>query len=279
MDETGDCAALQLNVEDGIARVAISDCSVRALNDELCADLIRVCEDLKEDADVSVVIFESNFLDPVEPYGDVRLPVHLQTFAGGYLRFIDVAEVQRLRQLLHCIAGLPQLTIGKLDGLERVGGDKVAMACDVCFAMGGAFSSPQTEILLGYTPSSGTPLFSRHVGSGLVIGAVISADLAGADNSGAKTRAHRIVNASEIDGVVTALAKRVASFPKAIVRSIKRSPYVGEAAHLEDSLLEQKAIPVTSPAEGDGRKGSLPIDAPCRKANRPRCFEAMLHAF
>jgi enoyl-CoA hydratase len=130
-----------------VARVRFrSENGVQILSLEVCDELRKIVRQLKDDADVRVVVFEAEG----------------RTFLAGAdlneLKALDVRLARKFarrgQRLFQRIAGLPAATIAAIHGACAGGGCEMALACDFRIAAAGArIGLPETT--LGLIPGWG----------------------------------------------------------------------------------------------------------------------------
>lgn len=127
-----------------------------------------------------------------------------------------------LGMFLYKLARVPVITMAKVRGRARGGGNELALACDMIFASREKAVFGQFESGTGALPGAGgVQHLARRLGRTRAIEAIVSADDFDADT--AEGWINRALPDTELDGFVERLAKRIAGFPPGGVRVAKRA--------------------------------------------------------
>jgi enoyl-CoA hydratase/carnithine racemase len=111
-------------------------------------------------------------------------------------------------QSLHlAVRSLPQLTIAKLRGRLRGGGNELAMAADLRFAADGETWMSQVESRIGIIPGGGTQLLTRLVGRSRALEVILSGALYDAKTAERYGWINRAVAPDELDATVDHVAR------------------------------------------------------------------------
>ncbi|ROP55911.1 enoyl-CoA hydratase/isomerase family protein [Streptomyces sp. PanSC9] len=129
-----------------------------------------------------------------------------------------------LGMFLYKLAQVPVITIAKVRGRARGGGNELALACDMIFAARENAVFGQFESGTGALPGAGgIQHLTRRLGRTRAIEAVTGADDFDADLAERYGWINRALPDTELDGFVERLAKRIAGFPPAGVRAAKHA--------------------------------------------------------
>ncbi|WP_333763475.1 enoyl-CoA hydratase/isomerase family protein [Streptomyces sp. IBSBF 2390] len=129
-----------------------------------------------------------------------------------------------LGMFLYKLAQVPVITIAKVRGRARGGGNELALACDMIFAARENAVFGQFESGTGAMPGAGgIQHLTRRLGRTRAIEAVTGADDFDADLAARYGWINRALPDTELDGFVERLAKRIAGFPPAGVRAAKHA--------------------------------------------------------
>lgn len=234
---------LKVRVTDGVAFVAIDNPPINLLDTALIADLARFNTDVRDDETIRVVVFESANPEFFIAHGEMRLvvdPGALTEFTTGP----GVDLYQRYRSL-------PQVTIGKVVGRARGGGNEFLLTLDMRFAALGEAWFGQPEVSLGIFPGSGgTQYLPRLSGRARALEVILGADLFDAQTAERYGWINRALPSDELDDYVDRLAIRIASYPSAAVDAARKAVDAATLP-LEDGLETEAELlwPVfTSPA-------------------------------
>jgi enoyl-CoA hydratase/carnithine racemase len=117
---------------------------------------------------------------------------------------------------------LPQVTIAKLAGFARGGGNEFAMALDMRFAAIGTSGQAQPETLMGIMPGGGgTQYMTSLIGRARALELILGAELVGAELAEKYGLVNRALPADELDAYVDALATRIARLRPEIIAAVK----------------------------------------------------------
>jgi len=201
---------LTVRAKEGVAFVAIDNPPINLLDKALIADLDHFNTDVREDDGIRVVVFESANPDFFLAHGDMRLivdPDALAEYAAGS----GIELYQRYRSL-------PQITIGKVTGRARGGGNEFLLTLDMRFAASGRAWFGQPEVSLGIFPGSGgTQHLPRLTGRARALEVILGSDIFDAETAERYGWVNRALPADELDDYVDRLASRIASYPPAAI--------------------------------------------------------------
>ena len=132
------------------------------------------------------------------------------TDPASIVRFVDEANpspLNAMQELHEQLCTLPQVTIAKIAGLARGGGNELLMALDMRFAASGRTGLAQPEVLMGIIPGGGgTQYLTRLVGAPRALEAILGAALFDAELAERYGWINRALPAEELDGFVATLA-------------------------------------------------------------------------
>jgi enoyl-CoA hydratase/carnithine racemase len=116
-----------------------------------------------------------------------------------------------MQSLNLAIATLPQITIAKLRGRLRGGGNEFAMAADLRFAATGETWLSQVESRIGIIPGGGgTQMLTRLVGRARALEIILGGDLYDAKTAERYGWIDLAIAPDQIDEAVDGLARRIA---------------------------------------------------------------------
>jgi enoyl-CoA hydratase/carnithine racemase len=207
---------LTVHVKEGVAFVAIDNPPINLLDKALISDLDRFNTDVRDDDAIRVVVFESANPEFFLAHGDIRLivdPEALVEFATGP----GIELNQRYRSL-------PQVTIGKVAGRARGGGNEFLLALDMRFAATGLAWFGQPEVSLGIFPGGGgTQHLPRLVGRSRALEVILGSDIFDAETAERYGWINRALPADELDDYVARLASRIAAYPLGAVTAARQA--------------------------------------------------------
>jgi enoyl-CoA hydratase/carnithine racemase len=196
--------------------VTISAPPLNLIGPELVGDLVSLIQQAEADEGARVLVFKS--ADP-----------------DYFLAHVDVTRVAEYRETTAKLVGEPSLgllfrylsasrltTIAQIEGRIGGGGSEFALACDMRFAALGRAIFRQIEPALGTIEGAGAVQhLSRLMGRGRALEVLTSAEDYDAGIAERYGWINRALPATELEGFVSALAHRIASFPAGGLASIK----------------------------------------------------------
>lgn len=218
-------ATLQVSVADGIAWVTMDSPPVNVLGLKLIADLSHFAAAIRHDEQVQVIVLQSANPDFFIAHVDMELVNQWEEAARVAAElFPEPSPLNVFQQLNEQWRTLPQITIGKLQGLVRCGGSELAMALDMRFAARGKAGIGQTEALMGIVPGGGaTAYLPRLIGRARALEAIAGANLFDADLAERYGWINRALPADELDSFVATLARQMADLAPGVARAAKQA--------------------------------------------------------
>lgn len=205
-----DYTAIRVEVREGVLHAVLDHPPVNLLDTTSILELKRLVTEVREDRSVRVVVLGT--ADPDFFAAHVDNGFMLDPAAFGRLGQGDGdTGLNPMQHLMLSIRSLPQVTIAKLRGRLRGGGNELAMAMDMRFAAAGATWMSQIEVRSGIIPGGGgTQLLTPLVGRARALEAILSADLVDAETAARWGWVNRALPADELDAFVDGLAARIA---------------------------------------------------------------------
>jgi enoyl-CoA hydratase/carnithine racemase len=207
---------LRVTLDAGVARVTLDNPPVNMLDTVLINELHDFAGAVREDDRVRVIVLQSADPDFFVAHVDLGFMLEPASFAelanpdagtGG-----DESMINPMQKLVLRLRALPQVTIGKLAGRLRGGGNELAMALDMRFAALGRTWLAQPETRMGIIPGGGgTQLLPPLVGRARALEVILGADLFDAELAERYGWINRALPAERLDGFVDALARRIAA--------------------------------------------------------------------
>jgi enoyl-CoA hydratase/carnithine racemase len=196
---------------------------------------------VRSDEHVRVIVFQSADPDFFLAHGDM----HFIADPASLLALMSSASPSPLNpmQALHeQLRTLPQVTIAKIAGLARGGGNELLLALDMRFAARGRTGLGQPEALMGIIPGGGgTQYLTRLVGAPRALEAILGATLFEAELAERYGWINRALPAAELDQFVETLARRIAALPSGVVAAAKAAVQAG-LAPLAQGLATENAL-------------------------------------
>lgn len=247
---TYDLPALRIVVADGVATVTIDNPPLNLSDGTLLPSLRRFVARVRDDTAVRVIVFESADPDFFIAHGDMRFITEPDVMAAAGAATMaanpgaEVPPTLNLMQVVHEeVRSLPQVTIAKLTGLARGGGNEFLMALDMRFAAIGKAGQAQPEVLLGIIPGGGgTQYMTSLAGRARTLELLLGAQLVDAELAERYGLVNRALPADEIDEFVDALARRIAALSPEIIAAAKTAVTAAAAPITREGLSTENAL-------------------------------------
>lgn len=231
-----------------MAAVTIDHPPLNLLDAELIADLHRFVDRVRDDDTVRVIVFESADPEFFIAHGDMRFLTEPEKHAFPADLPPGTNVVQAVNE---AVRSLPQVTIGKLSGLARGGGNEFLMALDMRFAAIGRSGQAQPETLQGIYPGGGgTQYLTALAGRARALELILGGDLVGAELAERYGLINRALPPGELDGFVEALARRIAALGPLVIDVVKTAVNAADVAAYdmatESKLAARFSLPEVS---------------------------------
>ncbi|MET7830566.1 enoyl-CoA hydratase/isomerase family protein [Streptomyces sp. NPDC005386] len=216
-----DLPSIRTRLESGVLFATLDAGTLNLLGVDLVHDLVSLVDMLyTEPGDVRVVVIDSASPDYFSAHVDLTAVPQYTAEAAKAGGPGDAS----LGMFLHKLARVPVITIAKVRGRARGGGNELALACDMIFASRERAIFGQFEAGTGALPGAGgVQHLARRLGRTRAIEAIVSADDFDADTAERYGWINRALPDAELDGFVEQLATRIAGFPPEGVRAAKRA--------------------------------------------------------
>jgi enoyl-CoA hydratase/carnithine racemase len=216
---------------------------INLMSRPLFAQLAKFSAEVAADESISVVVLQSALPDFFIAHFDIETILSLPT-DGPALRDEQLGGFHRMCEAFR---SMPKATICKLAGRLGGGGSEIAASCDMRFGALERFVVNQIEVPLGILPGgSGTQRLPWLLGRGRALEMILGGTDLDARTAEQWGYLNRALPASDLDGFVDSLARRIASFSPDAVRRAKASvlrALPDPGAHLvEEALLLQEAL-------------------------------------
>ena len=230
-----DYELLKVTKTGRLAEVVISNPPINIITVPLYLELSQLTIELKEDSEITVVVFKSADPDFFLAHFDVSAILEFPT---------DVAaerdpELSLYHAMCERVRTMDKVTIAQIEGRVGGGGSEFVSGMDMRFGVIGKTVINQMEVPLGILPGgSGTQRLPRLVGRGRAMEIVLGGDDLDAETAERWGYLNRIYSADQIDSKVGALARRIASFPVEAVRLAKQA-VDGAEQPIADGLADE----------------------------------------
>jgi enoyl-CoA hydratase/carnithine racemase len=253
MNYTG-YTALDVTQSDAVTTVSMNHPPLNLLDSVLMPQLKRFVREVASDTSTRVIVIESAVPDffvahgnagyTLDPVGFVALSEHDTGYEG----------LTAYQHLAASIRALPQVTIAKLRGYLRGGGNELAMAADLSYAADGQTWMGQIEARMGTIPGGGgTQMLARAVGRSRALEAVLTGDVYDARTAEMYGWMTRAVPADDLDSYVNEIAHRIGSrlpaqilAAKAAIDPVTNGDRLGEDLQIEAAALASVFPPPAS---------------------------------
>lgn len=214
-------SSIRTRLADGVLAATLDAGPLNLLGVDLVRDLVSLVDTLYTDpGDVRIVVIDSASPDFFSAHVDLSA---VPQYTAEAARAGGPGDAS-LGMFLHRLARVPVITIAKVRGRARGGGDELALACDMIFASRENAVFGQFESGTGALPGAGgTQHLIRRLGRGRAMEAIVGADDFDADLAERYGWINRALPDAELDGFVERLARRIAGFPAEGVRAAKRA--------------------------------------------------------
>lgn len=234
-----DLSTLQIGIDNGVATVKINNPPLNVLDETLILELRKFTNRVREDSTVRVIVFESADPEFFLAHGDMRFITEPERMAAHSDE--PVLPGMNLMQTVHeDIRALPQITIGKIRGFARGGGNEFLMALDMRFAAVGASGQSQPEAAMDIMPGGGgTQYLTALVGRPRSLELILGGELADAQLAERYGMINRALPDSELDEFVSQLSRRIANLDPNVVSAISESIDASSALPLGSGLARE----------------------------------------
>lgn len=225
---------LKVTIDAAIAYVTLNHPPINLLDDAMSKDLDQVATELEKDKSVRVVIFQSQITEFFIAHSG------LGRVTAGPKDVSDVSSTPtfRLTQTIgERLRNMPKVTIAKVEGRARGGGNEIVLAADMCFASHTAIFG-QPEVMVGLCPGGGsTQRLPALIGRARAMEVLLGGEDFSAAEAAQFGWINRVMDAEALGPFVDKLARRIASFPPHTVAAIKAAVNHGAQSTLSSGLL------------------------------------------
>jgi len=214
-----DYSTLSIARANGVATVTLDHPPMNLLDLALMTDLERLGRELEADTETRAVVFQSANPDYFIAHADVSLILRLPSEVPP-----KSEELTFFHQMVERYRTLPCATIAAIEGRARGGGSEFLLSLDMRFGAIGRCILSQPEVALGILPGgSGTQRLPRLIGRGRALEVILGCEDYDAVLAERYGWINRALPAAELRPFVSALAQRIASFPREAIALAKRA--------------------------------------------------------
>jgi enoyl-CoA hydratase/carnithine racemase len=227
-----DYRCFRFEFHSGVAFVSIDHPPINLLDEVLSQEFDKLGRQLETDESVRVVVLQSALPDFFIAHSGLGR-------VGAASKTVSRTRSFRLTQSIgERFRNMPKVTIAKVEGRARGGGNEIALAMDMCFAALGKAIFGQPEVAVGLVPGGGsTQRLPRLIGRGRALEVLLSCNDFTAELAERYGYINRALPADELTPFVERLAHRIASFPPHTIAHVKAAVDFGEFASLAEGLL------------------------------------------
>ena len=263
--------ALRITLDQGLATVTIGHPPLNVLDIPLITELMRFAAAVREDEQVRVIVFESADPEFFLAHGDMTFITNPASVAA-FVADAAPSPLNPMQELHEQLRTLPQVTIAKIAGLARGGGNELLLALDMRFAASSRTGLAQPEVLMGIIPGGGaTQYLTRLVGAPRALEAILSAALFDAELAERYGWINRVLPAEELDPFVDTLARRIAALPAGVAVAAKAAVRAATLVPLQEGLATENTLMgglFQSPAAFERTSRALAAGAQTREGER-----------
>lgn len=218
--------------ENGIAHVTLNHPPLNLLDEDMASEFDTLTRQLESDDQVKVIILQSGLPDFFIAHSGLS-----RVTAGSTI--VSATRSFRQTQLIgERIRNMPKVTIAKVRGRCRGGGNEIALASDMCFAALDNAIFGQPEVGLGLVPGGGsTQRLPRAIGRAKALEVLLSCRDFSAAEAERMGFINRALPEEELDAYVDDLASDLAHLPSHAVAHIKRAVDEGVFSSVSEGLL------------------------------------------
>lgn len=226
-------SVIRVTVDEGVARVVVDNPPINLFDVTLYADMVRVSHELASDVEVRCVVLSSAVSGFFIPHFDVSVILQMPHDMPVPKRYHD------FNVMCENFRAMPKATIAVIEGRSGGGGNELALACDMRFALRGGAVFNQPEVALGIVPGSGgTVRLPRLIGRNRAMEVILGSDDIDADTAAEWGMVNRSLDADQLWPFVNRLAARIAKFPPDAVAAAKAAVLRADG-NLEPDLLTE----------------------------------------
>jgi enoyl-CoA hydratase len=240
--------SILLERDGAVATITINRPDKRnALNATVRREVVEALDQLREDADVRVVV--------VTGAGEKAFVAGADISEFAERTPIEQRQAMSGRRIFDEIAAFPLPVIAMINGYALGGGCELAMACDIRIAAESArLGQPETNLAI-IPGGGGTQRLPRLVGQGQAMRLILSGDLIDAAEAARIGLVDVVVPDVELRQTTYELAGRIAAKSPVALRLAKEAVRAAAETPLAAGLGHERELFVTAFASDDRREG------------------------
>lgn len=243
--EYSDYTALDIVRDGAVTTVTLAHPPLNLLDRVLLPEIKRFVREVAGDTSITVVVFQSAVDGFFAAHVDAGYASDPDGFAALGADDTGYEGLNAMQHLAASIRALPQVTIAKLRGYLRGGGNEFALATDLRYAADGETWLGQIEARMGIIPGGGgTQLVARAVGRSRALEVVLTADVYDARTAEVYGWVTRTVPAQHLDAHVDRVARTIGALMPSQIRAAKAAidPTTAGDRLADDLAVEAAAL-------------------------------------
>ena len=226
------CLRVQINA--GVAWLTLHYPPINLFDGQLAQELDDVTRALEDDKTVRVVVLQSGVPQFFIAHSG------LARVGSGPKKVSNTPNFRQSQIITERLRNMPKVTIAKVEGIARGGGNEIVLGADMSFAALDKAIFGQPEVGVGLVPGGGsTQRLPSVVGRGRALEILIGGDDFSAAMAERYGWINRAMSAEELGPFVERLAHRIASFPAHTIAHIKAAVNQGVLSWIPGSLLAE----------------------------------------
>lgn len=214
---------------------------VNVLDGTLMQELFQLCNAMDADDTVRAIVFDSANKDIFLAHGDMNFVAKPETFMVFEDYTVDNG-LNPLQQLHMRIQNLKQVTIGKLQGFMRGGGNELAMSFDMRFAVEDKTWFGQPETLMGIIPGGGgTQFLTQLVGKSRALEIALCANPIDTKLAMAFGLINQAFSEEALESYIDHLVHRINHYLPNVVTNTKKAIHFA-ATNADDFSMENELL-------------------------------------
>ncbi|WP_296403477.1 enoyl-CoA hydratase/isomerase family protein [Psychrobacter sp.] len=242
---------LKIDVEDYIATVTLARSDKRnAFDDEVIAELNKAFTQLGDSEVVRVIVLAAEgkaFCAGAD--------LNWMRAMADYSREENLADANKLAQMLHTIYSCPKPTIAAIQGDVYAGGIGLVTACDIAIAVESA-NFCLSEVRLGLVPATISPYVIRAMGARTAHRYFLTAEVFDAIEAEKIGLIHQSVEPQNLEATVATIAKKLRNNSPNAVKECKQLLQYVAGQPIDNKLIEQTVAGIADiRASDEGKEG------------------------
>ena len=210
---------LHISRDGPIVTAIINAPPINIITLNLFGELARLAIELEADETALVVIIKSADPDFFFAHFDVEALIDIANGPQG-----PVGDATAFQDMCNRFQTMNTVSIAQIEGRVGGGGSELSMSFDMRFGVRGKTIINQMEVPIGIMPGgTGTQRMPRLIGRARTLEVILGGIDMDAETAERWGWLNRALAADEIEAHVSALARRIASFPPEAVRLAKQS--------------------------------------------------------